>query len=58
MGQITLQFPKLQGETGWLQTASTASLKHLYRTIFMLSKTVEFFANYRLFRPLRFGSER
>jgi hypothetical protein len=23
--QITLQFPKLQGETGWLQTASTAS---------------------------------
>jgi len=24
----------------------------------MLSKTVEFFANYRLFRPLRFGSER
>ena len=24
-GQITLQFPKLQGETGWLQTASTAT---------------------------------
>jgi hypothetical protein len=26
LGQITLQFPKLQGETGWLQTASTATL--------------------------------
>ena len=27
LGQITLQFPKLQGETGWLQTASTATTK-------------------------------
>jgi hypothetical protein len=25
LGQISLQFPKLQGETGWLQTASTAN---------------------------------
>jgi hypothetical protein len=28
LGQITVQFPKLQGETGWLQTASTATLSH------------------------------
>ena len=33
LGQITLQFPKLQGETGWLQTASTATLITRYRTI-------------------------
>jgi hypothetical protein len=25
LGQISLQFPKLQGETGWLQTPSTAT---------------------------------
>ena len=33
LGQITLQFPKLQGETGWLQTASTATLSTCYRAI-------------------------
>jgi len=25
LGQITLQFPELLGETGWLQTATTAT---------------------------------
>ena len=31
LGQITLQFPKLQGETGWLQTASTATQSRVFR---------------------------
>ena len=31
LGQITLQFPKLQGETGWLQTASTATSSRVFR---------------------------
>jgi hypothetical protein len=28
LGQITLQFPQFEGETGWPQTASTAILSH------------------------------
>ena len=47
LGQITLQFPKLQGETGWLQTASTARLTDCYSTIVCLSSTAEFAAETR-----------
>jgi hypothetical protein len=36
-GKITLQFRKLQGETGWLQTATTATLSACYITILCLS---------------------
>ena len=39
LGQISLQFPELQGETGWLQTASTATLSTCYRTIVRRSWT-------------------
>jgi hypothetical protein len=31
LGQITLQFPKLQGETGWLQTVRSAEIRHRMR---------------------------
>ena len=39
-GKITLHFPKLQGETGWLRTASTASQSRVFRLSLETQRTI------------------